>query len=348
MAQVKSDLRQLKELLDQATKRSYADYARGDFQVEKEQVELGQKLEKEILESFLTKVQNNSGYIHGTVSEEKLKWAREQLFGGKVAGVDGRRDKPLDIVSGVFCEIGIARVTYQTLSDPNLSCFPITSHLKEATTVDKYYSNLEDNRLKEDTITTAMIYWELEACLNSPTAWVLKDGPIIHPSLVWKGYDFLIDLLRKVVNHKRIIGIVKDLRGEVSIPLRRFGKLLKPGEYLVVYKGVKDWITDDKLQDAAKRLRLDEGSKVYRGVFKARVKAYGFEIHEESFEEGMAILMADAMNNKRGMPNLVDQADTIAGIAFPSGLFSEKIKREFLLRGMGEYWDLIDEHDLRG
>lgn len=337
----------LKELLDNAESRSYAEYVSGDFSVEKEQIDIGRTLEKQVLEQFASQIKSR-GYILGKVPEERLKWARDQLYSGKVAGVDGRRDKPIDIISGVFCEVGIATVTYQTLSNPELTCRSITSHLKESVTAKEYYENLMADRLREGTITSAMICWELDACLKSKVEWLLKDGPILHPDLVWKGYPFLINLLKDVVNHKKIIGVVKDLRGEKSIPLRRLGKLLSPGQFLVIYKGAAGWITPLRLTEDAKRFLSEEGSGVWRGVFKAHVKSYGFEIHEDSFDEGMAILMADAMNNKRGMPNLVDQADTIAGNAFPSGLFGEKIKREFILAGMGEYWELIDEHMLRG
>jgi hypothetical protein len=338
----------LEEILKNATTRTYAEYVSSDFGVEKEQIELGRALEKQVLEQFASYIANQ-GYVLGTVPQEKLEWAREQLFGGRVTGVDGRRDKPIDIISGVFCEIGIAAVTYQTLSKPELSCRSITSHLEESTTAKEYYENLQSDRLREGTITSAMICWELEACLNSKTEWVFKDGPILHPDLIWRGYPFLIDLLKKVVNHKKIMGVVKDLRGEGSIPLRRLGKLLKPNQFLVIYKGVSgDWIRAIRLSEIAKRFLAEEGSKVWRGVFKAHVKSYGFEIHEEHFNDGIALLMADAMNNKRGVPNLVDQADAIAGNAFPSGLFGEKMRREFLLAGMGEYWELIDEHMLRG
>jgi hypothetical protein len=336
----------LEQLLRNAKRRTYAEYVSGEFGIEKKQIELGRKLEKQVLEQFASYIRNR-GYTLGTVSEEKLKWAREHLFAGKVAGVDGRRDKPLDIISGVFCEVGLATVTYQTLSKPELSCLSITSHLTESTTAQEYYENLKADRLREGTINSAMICWELEACLNLQVEWVLKDGPILHPDLVWKGYPFLMKLLKEVVNHKKIIGVVKDLRGEASIPLRRLGKLLQPGQFLVIYKGASEWIKSLRETDGEKRFKAEEGSKIWRGVFKARVKSYGFEIHEESFEEGMAILMADAMNNKRGVPNLIDQADAIAGHAFPSGLFGDKIRREFLLDGMGDYWELIDEHLLR-
>jgi hypothetical protein len=247
----------------------------------------------------------------------------------------------------VFCEIGIAGVTYKTLSKPELACYSITSHLKESTTAEEYYQNLKSERLREGTITSAMICWELEACLQAKTEWVFKDGPIIHPDLVWRGYPFLIDLLKRIISKRKIIGVVKDLRGQASIPLRRLGKLLKPGQYLIIYKGVEGWIEEFRLSEIAKRFRLEEGNKIWRGVFKSHVKSYGFEIHQDVFEDGIALLMADATHNKRGMPNLVDQADAIAGYAFPSGLFGEKIRREFLLAGMGEYWELIDEHLLR-
>jgi hypothetical protein len=185
--------------------------------------------------------------------------------------------------------------------------------------------------------------------LKANAEWIFKDGPIIHPDLVWRGYPFLIDLLKRIVSRKKIIGVVKDLRGQASIPLRRLGKLLAPNQYLVIYQGTDKgkWILEERLSDKAKRFRSGEGINIWRGVFKSHVKSYGFEIHKDVFDEGMALLMADAMNNKRGMPNLVDQADAIAGHAFPSGLFGEKIRREFLLAGMGEYWELIDEHMLR-
>jgi hypothetical protein len=336
----------LEQLLGNAKERSYAEYVSGEFGLEKKQIELGRSLEKQVLEHFASYIRDR-GYTLGSVPEDKLRWARDQLFSGKVAGVDGRRDKPIDIISGIFCEVGIASVTYLTLSRPELSCRSITSHLDESTSAKEYYENLMANRLREGTITSAMICWELETCLNTQVEWILKDGPILHPDLVWKGYPFLLKLLKKVVNHKRVIGVVKDLRGEASIPLRRLGKLLQPGQFLVIYKGVSEWITPLRLTEGAKRFMSEEGSKVWRGVFKAHVKSYGFEIHEESFDDGIAILMADAMNNKRGVPNLVDQADAIAGSAFPSGLFGDKIRREFLLAGMGEYWELIDEHLLR-
>lgn len=336
----------LKAILDNSTIRSYAEYVSAEFGIEKEQIELGRALEKQVLEKFATYISENN-YVLGTVPEERMNWAREKLFSGEVTGVDGRRDKPIDIISGVFCEVGMATVTYQTLSKPELSCRSITSHLKESTTAQEYYENLKSDRLREGTITSAMICWELESCLKAKTEWVFKDGPIIHPDLVWRGYPFLLDLLKQVVNRKKIIGIIKDLRGEKSIPLRRLGKLLQPGQYLIIYQGVEGWIEPFRLTEIAKRFRTEEGSKIWRGVFKAHVKSYGFEIHEENFDEGIALVMADALNNKRGVPNLVDQADAIAGSAFPSGLFGEKIRREFLMAGMGEYWELIDEHMLR-
>jgi len=340
------DSRLLSEILQNAKERSYGEYVSGEFGIEREQIELGRRLEQQVLNQFAEYIKRE-GYVLGTVTPSELEWARKKLFDGEVAAIDGRRDKPIDIVSGVFCEVGIASVSYKTLSRPELSCRSITSHIEESTTAKEYYANLQANRLHEGTITSAMICWELQACLKSTAEWVFKDGPILHPDLVWRGYPFLIDLLKKVVARKKIIGVVKDLRGEKSIPLRRLGRLLKPGEFLVIYKGVSGWIEPFRLTEDAKRFLEAEGANVWRGVFKAHVKSYGFEIHEDSFQEGIALLIADAMHNKRGVPNLVDQADAIAGNAFPSGLYGDKIRREFLLAGMGEYWEVIDEHLLR-
>src|SRR2546423_1403988 len=92
----------LEQLLNNAKSRTYAEYVSGDFNVEKEQIERGRSLERQVLEQFASQIQSR-GYILGSVTEERIKWAREQLYSGKVAGVDGRRDKPIDIISGVFC-----------------------------------------------------------------------------------------------------------------------------------------------------------------------------------------------------------------------------------------------------
>jgi len=106
-----SEENSLKQLLQNSKNRTYAEYVSGEFGIEKEQIEIGRTLEGQVLEQFEAYIRDK-GYTLGSVSEERLKWAREQLYSGRVAGVDGRRDKPIDIISGVFCEVGIATVTY--------------------------------------------------------------------------------------------------------------------------------------------------------------------------------------------------------------------------------------------
>lgn len=90
----------LEKLLDNAISRTYSEYVGGDFSKEQQQVEIGRKLEKQVLDQFAAYI-GNKGYTLGTVSEERLTWARKKLFDGQVAGVDGRRDKPIDIISCV-------------------------------------------------------------------------------------------------------------------------------------------------------------------------------------------------------------------------------------------------------
>lgn len=339
----------LDQLLKNARRSTYEDYLRDELQEEKKQIKLGMELEKEVVKQFATYVKK-AGLELSTLSEDDLQWAREVLASGQAAAIDATRQKPKDIISGVFCEIGLAEVTYKTMQEPIVKCMSIMSRLDGFKTVQEYYDNIHKERANEQDITTAMIYWELESCLESKRNWVFKDGPIVHPSLVWKGSPTSINILEKVVAAKNIIGVVKDFRAqEGGIPLLRYGKLLQPLQYLVAFHGVSDWMPDiGKDTELAKIFKAGPGGEVCRGVFKARQTFYGFEVHQDMLKEGIALLMADALNNKRGIPNLVDLADHIARTRFPYGLYKEKIEREFLSESLTDYFDILDDHELRG
>ncbi len=344
----------LDQLLKNARRSTYEDYLRDDLQEEKRQIKLGMELEKEVVKQFATYVEKE-GLELGTVSEKDLEWARGVLASGQVVAIDATRQKPKDIISGVFCEIGLAEVTYKTMQEPIVKCMSITSKLDGFKTVQEYYDNIHKERANEQDVTTAMIYWELESCLASKRNWVFKDGPIIHPSLVWKGSPTSINILEKVVAAKNVVGVVKDFRGEESMPLIRCGKLLQPLQYLVYFGksspfDINDWIPDRLGRDTelAKKFKAGPGKEICRGVFKAQQTFYCFEVHQDMLKEGIALLMADALNNKRGIPNLVDLADHIARTRFPYGLYKEKIEREFLSESLTDYFDILDDHELRG
>ncbi|MFB0556398.1 MAG: hypothetical protein ACETVW_00865 [Dehalococcoidia bacterium] len=339
----------LVQLLKNARRSTYEDYLRDDLQEEKRQIKLGMELEKEVVKQFATYVKK-AGLELSTVSEDDLQWAREVLASGQVAAIDATRQKPKDIISGVFCEIGLAEVTYKTMQEPIVKCMSIMSRLDGFKTVQEYYDNIHKQRANEQDVTTAMIYWELESCLESQCNWVFKDGPILHPDLVWKGSPTSINILEKVVSAKNIIGVVKDFRAqEGGIPLLRYGKLLQPLQYLVAFRGANDWMRDiGRDTELTKIFKAGPGREICRGVFKARQTFYGFEVHQDMLKEGIALLMADALNNKRGIPNLVDLADHIARTRFPYGLYKEKIEREFLSESLTDYFDILDDHELRG
>jgi hypothetical protein len=342
----------LELILANAKRRSYEEYLKDDLQEEKEQVRRGMELEKEVVKRFARYVQEQ-GLELVTVSQDKLDWARGVLGAGHVSAIDGTRQKPKDIISGVFCEIGLAEVTYKTMQEPVVKCMSIMSRLEGFNSVEDYYDNLHEVKANEQDITTAMIYWELEFCLESlrnGRQWVFKDGPILHPSLAWKGSKTSIDMLEEVVRAQRVIGVVKDFRAEEGgVTLLRYGKLLQPLQYLVVFRGASSWMLDVRQRDTerTKIFKMGEGQKICRGVFKARHTFYAFEVHQDVIEQGLALLMADALNSKRGMPNLVDLADRVARNRFPYGLYKEKIEREFLSESLTDYFDILDERDMR-
>jgi len=342
----------LDELLNNTKKRDYDDYLKDEFAAEREQVQRGIALEKEIVADF-DKFIHSRGEELGlelvTVTPEHIANAQKVLYSGKVVAIDGRREKPLDVVSGIFCEVGIATVSYKTMHEPSVTCMSITSHIEDSTTKEDYYENSRKERVNENDVTNAMIYWELEACIDEAkkSEWVFKDGPMMHPGLVWKDNETCFSHLEKVIAAKNIVGIVKDFRSAES--LWRYGRCLKSGQYLVVYHGVGKWIKDiGKEGHLSTEFKQGPGAKIVKGVFKAKNSFWIFEAHQDTVHEVMPVVMADALNNKRGMPQLIDLADKVLGNRFPSGLYGKKINREFLQHGMDYYLDIVDERMLRG
>jgi len=340
------------ELLSNTQKRDYDEYLKDEFSAEREQVQRGIALEKQIVadfENFIHSRGKELGLELVTLSEDDIAKARTVLYNGQVVAVDGRKEKPLDVVSGIFCEVGVATVSYKTMHEPSVKCMSITSHIEDSTTKEDYYENSRKERVNETDVTNAMIYWELEACLDAAktATWVLKDGPAMHPGLVWKDSATCFSHLEKVIAAKNIVGIVKDFRAAES--LWRYGRCLKPGQYLVVYRGVGQWVKDiGKEGKLSADFKQGPGAKIVKGVFKAGRSFWIFEAHQDTVHQAMPVVMADALNNKRGMPQLIDLADKILGNRFPSGLYGKKINREFLQHGMDYYLDIVDERMLRG
>jgi hypothetical protein len=343
----------LQELINNTKRRDYDEYLKDEFRTEKQQVQRGIMLEREIVAAFEEYVRTKGATIGlelRTVTDEAIDNARRSLYGGQVVAVDGRREKPLDIISGVFCEVGLASVSYQTMSNPEVRCLSITSHIEESTTKEEYYENSSKGKVNENEVTNAMIFWELETCIElAKTAkYVFKDGPVLHPGLVWKDQQFTFDLLERAIAAKNIVGIVKDFRAEQSAALWRYGRCLKPRQYLIVYRGVENWIKSiGKEGELTEKFKQGAGKDMVRGVFKASRSFWAFEAHKDTVHEAIPVVMADALNNKRGIPQLVDLADQILRKRFPSGLYADKINREFLHHGMEYYLDIVDERMLR-
>ena len=157
------------ELLQNTKKRDYDDYLKDEFAAEREQVQRGISLEQEIVADFGNFIRSRGkelGLELVTVSQESILAAQKVLYSGKVVAVDGRREKPLDVVSGIFCEVGVASVSYKTMHEPSVTCMSITSHIEDSVTKEEYYENSRKDRVNENDVTNAMIYWELEACIH--------------------------------------------------------------------------------------------------------------------------------------------------------------------------------------
>jgi hypothetical protein len=345
-------MKAFEELIGNAKKRNYDQYLRDNMNEEREQVIKGIEFEKELYSNFRKELENGElEWEVKTVPEDMLEWANDELNKGNVAAVDGTNMYPIDLISGVFCQVGVGGLSY-TNDEPAINVQSITSHISNEATAGEYFGELvfgKEKKLTKRDIAGAMQYWELEHCLEREESWVFHDGNIIPRELLTFGVG--VQLLKKTIYVKNIIGIIK---GSKALKYRLLGRFLKPTEYLII-ESTKDFydnmFKDERWRTA--RRYVDVGGKfidsyatyVKRGVYKAHTKSYVFEIHEDVFDKGIALIMADSLRNPRGLPFLIDLIDSKLSALFENNIYKERMND--LLMEQGELMENINERELR-
>ncbi|MCA2003649.1 MAG: hypothetical protein LDL06_02655 [Candidatus Nitrosotenuis sp.] len=289
-----------------------------------------------------------------------LEKAEKLLVDGNVVGVDGTMSK-YRLLSGVRCQIGVVAVNYQ--GDQIKHSFFISQasmHDEAQGVLDRIYQRVEnDDELSDMHLRGIMMYREREAGMNPKFEgkYVMYHGPLLPFELMsglgrLRALDVTLDLLKKVVNSKRIMSVISSTSFK---DYTYFGLALENGQYLTsdhynlehhlvnesnFLKWSQKWRDEEKqkVEDFIK----DYASKISIGVIKIGDRPYVFHAHKEIFDLAAAVIARDSMFQKeKGFPLLIDYAANLCTEYFSNSQFNRMMdwqlaKTNTYLRESGE------------
>ena len=295
-------------------------------------------IEKDSPDSYLTSV--------GEVKFGLLSEARE-LEKGEVAAIDGTFALPMQKYStGQAICVGIGSLSHRRPMQDSLHYWSSKVFLSEASDTDDFIER--EKRGLFGTYPTAYLrYYEVEHCLEIEEPYLFLDGPLIDESLTARPEG--VQLYNKLFQSgKQTLGVIKNITNPI---FTKFARALKPGEIYVV-----GTLEEHLNQSSTTRNRyiLDEfknsiAPDIFRGVFKPRNKAFGFEAHKDHLENMLRIMAADCQMNNPGheIPFLLNRIDQEVRRNFSQRILKDQIAVQMATHSEELFFEEIDERFFR-
>ena len=177
---------------------------------------------------------------------------------------------------------------------------------------------------------------------------LLLDGPLIDKSLITHPEG--IKLYNELFEHrnKRALGVTKKVDDPLST---KFARALRSGEIYVI-ETLEDYLNKtsaDDNPDVSSRFTTRTASKIFRGVFKPRNKAFGFEVHASHFEDMVRIMAGDCQINNPGheIPYLLNRIDEEVRKHFNPWILSNRIASQMAMESEELFFGDTNERRFR-
>lgn len=242
-----------------------------------------------------------------------------ELEAGDVAAVDGTNALPMQMYSaGQALCVGVGSISYRRPMEDSLHYWSSQTNLSEARDSDDFLA-IEERGLYGISQTAYLRYFEVLHGLEITEPYVLFDGRIIYEWLV--ATQDGVDLYSRLFNSgKDCMGIMKSLNANPVFA--KFARALRSRE-LYIIETLEDHIQQSNAPNrnqgervnryayARPEFRRNIAPQIYRGVFKPRNKAFGFEVHQNHLENMLRIMAADCQLNYAGheIPYLLNRID---------------------------------------
>ncbi len=273
--------------------------------------------------------------------------ARE-LEKGEVAAIDGTFALPMQKYSaGQAICVGIGSLSHRRPMQDSLHYWSSKVLLSDAVDTNDFIAR-EKQGLFGIYPTAYLRYYEVEHCLEIDEPYLFLDGPLVDEYLVstQEGVQLYNKLFE--TKKKQVLGIVKKIANPT---FTKFARALSAGEVYVVEtlenhlnqnNGVRNQHAFDGFKNGIAR-------DIFRGVFKPRSKAFGFEVHKHHLEDMLRIMASDCQMNSPGheIPFLLNRIDEEVRKNFSPRILKDRIAVKMATQSEELFFEETEERSFR-
>ena len=280
--------------------------------------------------------------------------ARE-LENGEVAAIDGTFALPMQKYSaGQAICVAVGSLSHRRPMQDSLHYWSSKVFLSDAANTDDFIAR-EERGLFGISPTAYLRYYEVEHGLELNEPYLLLDGTLVYEWLVATREG--VQLYNKLFERgKQALGISKDIKSNPVFA--KFARALKSGEIYVI-ETLADHLNQSNAPnknpgETPNRYVLDDfkngiARDIFRGVFKPRQKAFGFEVHKDHLEDMLRIMAADCQMNNPGheIPFLLNRIDEEVRQNFSQRILKDRIAVEMAIQSEELFFEETDERSFR-
>ncbi len=278
-----------------------------------------------------------------------------ELERGEVAAVDGTFALPMQKYSaGQALCVGVGSLSHRRPMQDSLHYWSSKVFLSEAANTNDFIAR-EERGLFGISQTAYLRYFEVKHGLEISEQYIFFDGTLVYEWLVaiQEGVQLYTDLFE---SNKQVLGISKDIKANPVFT--KFARALKPGEIYVIETLGKHLSQSNapnrNLGETVNRYVLDRftddiAHDIFRGVFKPRNKAFGFEVHKDHLEDMLRIMAADCQMNNPGheIPFLLNRIDEEVRKNFSPRILKDRIAIQMATQSEELFFEETDERSFR-
>ncbi|MDE0012570.1 MAG: hypothetical protein OXU36_15575 [Candidatus Poribacteria bacterium] len=274
---------------------------------------------------------------------------------GEVAAIDGTYALPIQKYSaGQALCVAVGSLSYRRPMQDSLHYWSSRILLSEASDSDDFI-RLEEQGLFGISQTAYLRYFEVKHGCDIEEPYLFLDGTLVYEWLVSSQEG--VQLYNKLFESgKQVLGVIKDIKG--SPVFAKFARALRTGEIFVV-ETLQDHLNQSNAPnrnqgESRNRYVLDEfkndiAGDIFRGVFKPRNKAFGFEVHKDHLETMLRIMAADCQMNNPGheIPFLLNRIDEEVRENFSQRILKDRIAVQMATHSEELFFEETNERSFR-
>ena len=279
----------------------------------------------------------------------------KELENGEVAAIDGTFALPMQKYSaGQAICVAVGSLSHRRPMQDSLHYWSSKVLLSDAANTDDFIAR-EEQGLFGISPTAYLRYYEVEHGLEINEPYLFLDGTLVYEWLVATREG--VQLYHKLFERgKQALGVIKDIKSNPVFT--KFARALKSGEIYVV-ETLEDHLDQSNVPnrnpgETRYRYVLDDfkndiACDIFRGVFKPRNKAFGFEVHKDHLENMLRIKAADCQMNNPGheIPFLLNRIDEEVRQNFSQRILKDRIAVQMTTQSEELFFEETDERSFR-